>query len=75
MIRATRFPESGWRVSTSISLLRFYRDSFYCLPLLRFGKLGIERSVHMSNVIIVSADCHAGALPAAYKEYQLWTCC
>ena len=24
----------------------------------------------MSNVVIVSADCHAGALPAAYKEYM-----
>ncbi len=23
----------------------------------------------MSNVLIVSADCHAGALPATYKEY------
>ena len=22
----------------------------------------------MSNPVIVSADCHAGALPAAYKE-------
>jgi predicted TIM-barrel fold metal-dependent hydrolase len=24
----------------------------------------------MSNLVIVSADCHAGALPAAYKEYM-----
>ncbi len=24
----------------------------------------------MSNVLIISADCHAGGLPAAYKEYM-----
>ena len=27
----------------------------------------------MSNVVIVSADCHAGALPAAYKEGAIKT--
>ena len=24
----------------------------------------------MSNVVIVSADCHAGALPSTYNEYM-----
>ena len=24
----------------------------------------------MSNVLIISADCHAGDLPATYKEYM-----
>ena len=24
----------------------------------------------MSNVLILSSDCHAGALPAAYKDYM-----
>ena len=24
----------------------------------------------MSNVLIVSSDCHAGALPATYDEYM-----
>ena len=23
----------------------------------------------MSNVLIISSDCHAGALPATYNEY------